>query len=366
MQIGWKIGVEVELLAPPGVSRRDLADRLAAQAGGRVRPYFLPQSEPSEVDGMAVFHNLTLAFAVEDASGAPVAYCVDDLTLQADLDRRQPPEPGWFRVISDDMRLLRLVQRHGRADRGPRAAIEGLAGLFGTEVQDGKGGMLRVFDDAGTSVAIAAPLPGERHRPCELITPPIDADHHARLQALLAPARALGFTLPQEAATHIHFDGGALRSAFIFRNLVRLLHTEGGILKRLVGTNPRCVRLGDWPEALIQTVEAADFVSLPWSVARGRLLEARLTKYCDFNLANLVLDLPDKPTIEVRVLPGMKDPGQIVAAAALFEGVLRRAQKLVPRQPQRPWSHAAALKLLDALPLSEAVRTCWAERVDKD
>lgn len=365
MQIDWKIGVEMELLAPPGRSRRDLAERLAAQAGGRIRPYFLPQSEPSQVDGVAVFHNLTLAYAVEDADGELVACCVDDLTLQADLDRHQPPEPGWFRVISDDMRLLRLVQRHGRADSGARAAVEGVAALFGTEVQQGEGGMLRVFDESGASVAIAAPLPGERHRPCELITPPMVADHAARLQALLEPARELGFTLPQEAASHIHFDGVTLQSAFLLRNLVRFLSTEGEILKRMVGTNPRCVRLGAWPETLIDTVEATDFLSLPWSVARERLLKAKLSKYCDYNLVNLVLDLPGKSTFEVRVLPGMQEPTEVIAAAALFEAVLRRARRLVPRQPSHPWSRASALKLLSELPLSQEAREHWLLRVKR-
>ena len=110
-RLRWPIGVEVELLAPPGSSRRTLADRLAAAAGGTVRPFFYPQSDLSLVPGVPVFDNLTLGFEVRDAAGGLIARCVDDLTLQQDLDRERAPVPGWFRVVSDDLRLLHLVAR---------------------------------------------------------------------------------------------------------------------------------------------------------------------------------------------------------------------------------------------------------------
>jgi hypothetical protein len=359
MELHWKIGVEVELMAPPHRSRRDLAEHLAG--GGEVRPYFLPQSEPSRVSGLPTFHNLTLAFAAHDPQGGLIARCVDDLTLQADLDRSRPPEPGWFRVVSDDMRLLRLAQRHGRADAGIRGAVEGLAALFGVPLQEGEGGMLRVLDASGASIAIAAPLPGERHRPCELITPPIDADHAARLDALLGPAAALGFFLPAESATHIHFDGAPLQSATIIQRLVRLLDAWGDVLKALVGTNPRCVRLGGWPDALRDCTEAADFAGLPWSLARQRLQRTKLSKYCDFNLLNLVRDDPDKCTFEVRILPGLMETGPILAAAALLEAILRRARQPVERIPVQPRSRAAAL--LEDLPLDPEARRYWMARL---
>ncbi|MDG1482465.1 MAG: amidoligase family protein [Myxococcota bacterium] len=356
MEIRWRVGVEVELMAPPTRSRRDLAAHLAGPAG-EVRPYFLPQSEPSQVSGLPSFHNLTLAFAAHDVDGNLIARCVDDLTLQADLDRSHAPEPGWFRVVSDDLRLLRLAQRHGRADAGIRGAVEGLAALFGVPLQEGAGGMLRVLDETGASVAIAAPLPGERHRPCELITPPIDADHTRRLATLLQPAARLGFTLPAESATHIHFDGAALKSATVLRNLVRLLEAWGDVLKRLVGTNPRCVRLGSWPDALRTCTEADDFTRLPWSMARQRLRTVKLSKYCDFNLLNLVRDTPEKCTFEVRILPGLMETAPIIAAAALFEAILRRTREPVTRIPVQPWE--AVRVLLADLPLEAEARKHW-------
>ena len=44
---------------------------------------------------------------------------------------------------------------------------------------------------------MAAPQGGERERPCEIITPPLTADHAVALEDLLGPARELGFTIPQ-------------------------------------------------------------------------------------------------------------------------------------------------------------------------
>ncbi|MFT4978950.1 MAG: hypothetical protein ACI8S6_004860, partial [Myxococcota bacterium] len=102
MEIDWMIGVELELLAPRGRSRLDLAQEIAAGCGGAVVPMFLHQEEPSEVPGMAQFNNLTLGFEVMLPGGGWAARCVDDLTLQDDLDRTAPPVPGWFRVVSDD------------------------------------------------------------------------------------------------------------------------------------------------------------------------------------------------------------------------------------------------------------------------
>jgi len=323
--IHWRIGVEIELLAPPGSSRRTLAEHYARAAGGSVVPFFHPQSELSLVPDKPVFENLTLGFEARDASGALIARCVDDLTLVEDLDRERPPQPGWFRVVSDDTRLLALVMRVGRADAGPREAVAAVAALYGTEPETFPEGMVRVTDRNRSPIAIATLLPGERERPCEIVTPPIDRDHEARLEALLAPARDLGFTIPQEAAVHIHFDGARLRDARALQNLVRLVAAEGEALKRRVGTNPRCRRLGGWPPALHEVVAAPEFAELPWGEAQARLQDVGLTKYCDVNLKNIVHDIPDKPTIEVRVLPGAIAAAPILAGAALFQDLLERA-----------------------------------------
>ena len=323
--IRWTTGFEIELLAPRGSSRRALAERYAREAGGTVVPFFHPQSELSLVPDTPVFENLTLGFEARDAQGALIAKCVDDLTLVDDLDREKPPQPGWFRVVSDDARLLNLVARVGRADAGPLEAVARVAELFGTEPEVFPEGMVRVTDRNKAPIAIATRLPGERERPCEIVTPPIARDHAARLDALLAPARVMGFVIPKEAAVHVHFDGAPFRDARRFQRLVRLVAAEIDALKQRVRTNPRCRRLGGWPAELHDVINSADFGELAWPEAQARLQECGLTKYCDVNVKNIVHDIPDKPTIEIRVFPGHIETQPILDGAAVFEDLLRRA-----------------------------------------
>jgi hypothetical protein len=354
--IRWKIGVEVELVAPRGSSRRVLAERLAGP-GGTVTAFFHPQSELSLVPDTPVFENLTLGYEARDAAGELVARCVDDVTLQDDLDNHAAPRDGWFRVVSDDLRLLNLVMRVGRADAGPLEALAAVADLYGTKPDLFPEGMVRVCDRNSAPIAIATPLPGERERPCEIVTPPIASDHAARLDALLEPARELGFTLPVEAATHIHFDREPLRDARVFRDLVRLLEQWGPALRTLVGTNPNCRRLGGWPDELHEVVEAPGFAGLAWADARERLAEVKLTKYCDVNIKNIVHDVPDKPTVEVRILPGYATSGPILEGAALFEAILRAA--CAGMAPDAPGLAA----FLERLPLDAEIRRVWLARV---
>jgi hypothetical protein len=322
-----KIGVEIELLAPRERNRRDLAEAIATQHRAKVRRFFHPQVEPSKAPDTPFFENLTLGFKVEDAQGNVLAQCVDDLTLQDNLDRRCRPRPNWYRIVSDDARLLRLAMLHMDAEEPLPEVLRPLAGLFGTTIQEGQGGMIRVADQTDAPIAIGATLPGERERPCELITPPIDTDHLNRIEALLEPAKSLGFLIPAEGAIHLHFDATPLCKASTLANLVRFLSVHSDALKRLMETNPRCRRLGGWPEDLFELVSSEGFVSLDWSDAREMLSQIKLTKYCDFNIRNFIHHVPDKHTFEVRILPVWMDAQKIVEAATLFASILHWARE---------------------------------------
>jgi hypothetical protein len=119
----WRCGFEMELMAPAGRTRADLAHTLASACGGTVRRVLHADSEPSLVAGKPVFQNLTLGFEALDAGGALVARCVDDLTLQHDLDRHAAPRAGWWRVVSDDERLIRILARFLDAEADLPAAL---------------------------------------------------------------------------------------------------------------------------------------------------------------------------------------------------------------------------------------------------
>ena len=325
MEINWKMGVEIELMAPKGRSRRDLALAIAQQYGGIVRPFFHPQIEPSKVPGQPLFKNLTIGFEVIDSQGHQLAQCVDDLTLQTDFDKSSPPQPGWYRIVSDEARLLQLVMQQTDAATPLAEVLTPIAHLFGTEPTVGHSGMVRVIDQTGASIAIAAPLPGERERPCELITPPFSNNHLERLESLLSIARTLGFTAPSEGATHIHFDATPLQSAPVLAKLMHLLWVFGAELRQLVKTNPQCRRLGKWPQEFYELTQTTQWRGLPWEEARQRLAQFEVTKYCDFNLKNLIHPTPTKHTFEVRILPVLLDGRSIIEAAKLFEKLLRWA-----------------------------------------
>lgn len=357
MDIGWKIGVEIELLAPPGRSRLDLAQAIAQACGGQVRTVLHQDSEPSKVPGRPVFSNLTPGFEVLDAAGAVRARCVDDLTLQDDLDKRAAPKPGWWRVVGDDERILRMLALAIDPALPLPAALERLPALCNGRIEAAAAGMYRLSDALAAPLAIAAPLPGERERPCELITAPLQAAHAAQLDALLALARGLDFRIPREGATHLHFDAAALCSAHAVVNLVQVFTAFGPVLRQWCATPSSFRRVGGWPPALRETVLAPDFRHLDWPTAQARVRALEPSKFCDFNLKNLAYGRADRHTFEVRILPATLDTQQIVDWMALFEAVLRQCIDPGFRLAQE--ASPSALEWLAGLPLSAPMRARW-------
>ncbi|MBC8091193.1 MAG: amidoligase family protein, partial [Pseudonocardia sp.] len=167
------MGFEVELLTPRGSSRADLAHAIAYETGGTVTTVFHRDSEPSAVPGMASFRHLTRGFEVRDAEGAWTCSVVDDVTIVADLDVHAPPVPGWHRIVTDDPRLLNLLAQTCDPDADIADVLTPVAELFGTGVVRAGGGIHKVGDRDGASVAMVAPLPGERQRPAEIVTAPL-------------------------------------------------------------------------------------------------------------------------------------------------------------------------------------------------
>jgi len=307
------------------------------------------------VEGSPLFENLTQGFEALDGDSRPLARFVDDVTLQAGLDREAAPLPGWHRIVTDDGRLLRLIMRYCDADAPVDRVLLPMADLFGTKADMHASGMVKVSDDRGVSVAIAAPLPGERERACEIVTPPLVDDQESVLELLLGEARVAGFFLPLEGATHIHFDATPLMSAGALANLVTVLSKHGEALKRLVGTNPNCIRLGKWPDQLAALVATPGFAALDWPAVRNELSVVGLQKFCDFNLLNMATANSAKHTFEVRILPASLEPKLIIEAAELFTALLhwcveQTGDVCIPDDLE---------ELLAAVPLRPLARVRW-------
>ncbi len=320
----WKTGFEIELLAPRGKTRADLAEAIAAKHGGAVNRLFYPQSEPSLAPGVPVFENLILGFDAVDRNGNRIALCVDDLTIKDDLNRSAPPPEGWMRIVSDDGRLLSLVSKICDPDAPIERVLKPVADLFATPLES-EGGIYKASDEKKRPIALATGLPGERERPCEIITAPLENNRAEILGELLSTAKALGFVIPKEAAVHVHFDAGRLCNARTISRLIYVLAKHGDALRDHVDTNPNCVRLGPIATNLIELAGNEAFLKAGWDEARQMLLACKPTKYCDFNFLNIAAGFEAKHTFEVRIFPGSIDADEVCGFANLFERILNWA-----------------------------------------
>ena len=332
-----RIGFEIELMAPPGVSRRTLAEHLAGRCGGSARPVWHHDSEPSLVPGLGRFLHLTRGFEVHRRDGTPLCSLVDDVTLRDGLDRNAPAIPGWHRILTDDARLLRLLAAHCDPGAPLREVLDPAARLWGVTTER-HGAIHRLNDPAGTTIALASPAGGERERPCEIVTPPLSENHHAALSELLGAARELGFSVPHEAAVHLHLDGGPFREPAALANLVRLFAYWREPLRLLLATNPACRRLAPLPAPLVDAVAGTPTTAeLRRAAAAGQI-----SKFFDVNLTQLLTDTPLRDTVEIRILPGSIDAGEIVDRAALVELLLGRCldPAPIPAPPAEGHDHA--------------------------
>lgn len=317
-----RVGFELELLAPRGSSRRTLADALAARCGGSVRSIWHHDSEPAPVRSLGGrFLHLTQGFEVRRPTGDVLCTLVDDVTISADLDPAAPPASGWHRLLTDDLRLAWLLERHCDPAAPLEAVLAPVATLWGETVE--VVGEVRRLDARGATVVLAAPSGGERQRPCEIVTPPIERGHAEALDELLGPARDLGFTVPQEAAVHLHLDGAPFREAGALANVVRLFGQWREPLRERLGTNPECRRLNPLPvELLAAAAGDPSFEELRAAATRGGL-----TKFFDVNLTQLFAERPIRDTIEVRVLPGAITSDEVMWRASLIENLLDRCER---------------------------------------
>ena len=312
-----RVGIEFEWLAPKGLSRQTYAQYLATQIGGSVHHFWHPQVEPAKVPGTPLFHNLTQGFAILDSNGKKLAHTVGDLTIQAQLDRNQPAKPGWNRIVSDDLRLLLLTARHTPAMGDLFESLQSISSMFGTTPQRHES-IIRVEDEYQSSIVLGAPMPGERERVCEVVSGIIENPTLNDIDQLIAPAKELSFHIPIESATHIHFCARPLQHPRTLKNLILFLHSYRWVLREILQTNNRCIRLGSWPSELLDVVRNPNFTERTWEEAKTELIRLPLTKFCDFNIKNLIHEFTSKNTFELRILPGLMESKPVMDAITLF------------------------------------------------
>lgn len=310
-----RVGLELELLAPAGGSRRALAERAARALEGRVifgLKYHSPGRAP---DGRPVCA-LSCAYRVLDARGRPVATLVDDPTLSIPAGRAGPG--GGYAGVADDVRLALLAEKVCWArDDAPEAVYAPLARAFHGEVERGpaRGSWGMVVDAHGHPLVRGAAGDGRRERACEVVLAPVPLSQVARaVEPWLWAARRAGFSIPKEAALHAHFDAAPFRRTARLKALLLRWAEERAAWWRALAPNPRCTQLGPPPADVLRVAREAD-AALPFSTFAAALLLAGAKKACDLNLLGVLERRPRQPTLEVRCLPMSLAADEVQASA---------------------------------------------------
>ncbi len=312
----------MELLAPVGSSRLELARAVATEWDADVRTSWHLDSEPAAHEQIKVFHHMTPAFDVVDQEGRQLLRLVDDITIRHDLDPRRQTAERWSRVVTDDPRFLRMLATKLAPIGASQAEVEAAADSLGLEAAF-HDAAAKLTDSSGASVALVAGMPGERERVCEIISPPLGGGRNEWLETVVGLATQLGFTVPQESATHVHYDAAPFRNAEAFQRLVWTFTEHAEALRARFGTNPHCTRLGPLPQAVVDLVERDDYEAMDWAtIAKEARAIDGVTKYRDINIMNLVADAPVLDTVEVRTLPGSTSAQTLIDLVAMVDGVV--------------------------------------------
>lgn len=334
------IGLELELLAPEGKTRFDLARALAREVGGALRLGWKYHGRGHLADGRPDCE-LTPAARVT-VKGEWFASLVDDPTIVDDLrvrgatrSPRAAPRGasspghhavrhaartnrGMLRVLrADDLRLAAWVER--RCGHSLRELMKAF---------DAREDELGFVDPWGLPLVRWGEVDAERARVCELVLRPLSTKELGpTLRRVMKLARARGFTVPSEAAVHAHFDAAPFRSARALRRLVLAWTDERERWLRVFQPNPKCRKLGPFPPDVVRVArEAGD--DLEFATLAAAMLLAGLKREVDLNLLGLVERYPKQPTLEVRCLPGSLEPEatllRLEQAAHFLSRILRR------------------------------------------
>lgn len=334
-----RTGYELELLAPEGKGRVDLAFALAERVGGAVRYGFKYQSPGRARSGTPIC-DLTPAYRVLDASTRELCTLVDDITIKDGLDRSAPTRDGLYRVVLDDLRLALWLERKAWAPRpDPASTLAPLLRTFDGELLAPGEPPARhpdhraAVDPYGHTLGVVALYAGDRERPCEVVTRPFArGEREEKLALLLDTARELGFTVPKEAALHLHLDNAPWRSKPRLRQLILDFSAARPLLWEELRPNPECTRLGPLHERIVNA--ARDNDGAPDDQAFRRAIRSvGPTKYADINITGLTHDRPRHPTLEFRCLPMTLDAARVLERTEQVEGFLREVAETADAAP---------------------------------
>lgn len=308
-----RVGLELELLAPRGLARAQVARALADRFQGRVEHGFKYHSEGRLPDGRPLCQ-LTHASRVR-VGRRVLLTLVDDPTVRRGLPRSPAPRDL---PATDDVRLALLAERHcWGADASLASRLRPLARLFGGTV-DARG----VQDPYGHPLVVLLRAPASHQRVCEVVTRPLRtrAERARVVAGVLEVARRLRLRVPAEAALHAHYDAAPWRSTERLGRLVVAATDDRAAWQAALQPNPRCRKLGPFPPEVVRVARARRGVPFPTFAAALHLAGAR--KEGDLNVLGVIEPRPRQHTLEVRCLPMTLDAGALLARLEAAEALL--------------------------------------------
>jgi hypothetical protein len=255
---------------------------------------------------------------------------VDDITIKDGLDRGAATKDGLYRVVLDDLRMALWLEKKAWVDRpDPASTLGPLLRTFDGELLAPGVPPARhpdhraVVDPWGHTLGVVALYPGDRERACEVVTRAFARDEREeRLTVILETAGAIGFTVPKEAALHLHLDNGPWRTKPRLKQLILDFSAARPLLWEELRPNPECTRLGPLHERIVTAARNND--GAPDDAAfRHAIRSVGPTKYADINITGLTHDRPRHPTLEFRCLPMSLDPQRVLGLTEQVEGFLR-------------------------------------------
>lgn len=311
--MSWRVGLELELLAPAGQTRDHLAAALAQRAGGRVL-FGLKHTVDGELSPGVPRCRLSLACRVLDARSRWLCDVVGDTTIFDEL-----PDDGHTQplVFADDTRLSKwLEQRSFQEDPALQARLSPLLATFDATIEEQPA---RVTDPWGQTLVVLGREPASFGRACEVVTRPLEGDREDVLELVLDAAR--DHDIPIAGALHAHFDAAPWRNTrALAALLVRFAEDRDAIHARL-GPNPRCKKLGPPPQDVVRVAREAR-ADTPFHTFAAALMLGGAHKALDLNILGVIDPLPVQPTLEVRCLPMSKDASAIACSLAAAEALL--------------------------------------------
>lgn len=328
-------GVEVELVAPPGGSRAELARALCAHFRGAHVEYGYKFIDGGPVPDGRPYCEVTPACRVVDASGVQVTL-VDDLSITEEVAAQSRVVD--HRLVMDDYRLAAWVERNGWSRDAREARRLGpLRECFEARLHRPGEGCFEpqhrlLTDPQGHRLAVLAPYEAGRLRVAELVTRPLRrAERRPFLDRVLSTARALGFVVPSEGGVHVHFDRAPWRDGGRLAQLISDYARERPRLLRALAPNPRSRKFrGPFPRSLVRSARRVP-PGATFDEAREHLNGRDIAKLRDFNLVWVFERWPRLPTLEFRALRPSMDAeailGQVEVVEAFLTGVAQRADE---------------------------------------